>query len=301
MIPSVLIGDSKIALCRLGFGCAQLYGGRELSTSAKLIDAALGAGIRHFDTAPSYTYGTSEEALGELLAGVPSVTVATKCGIPHPPVPRIQPTQIYYRNQVRNLFSRFPIVKRQIQQARKLFKSLPQFQPHQYDRRHLSREEILRSLDESRKNLRGRSIDLLLIHDADQFYLDETLQETLQSFVKDGSIGSFGLTYGRSIVDPPLFGQIIQSKYANDAIKKKGCIAHQQYYGVLRTDGTTSHPKSIQQIRSQLQEVLAGQVNSSVIFTASTRLHISEIANYVNEFMKITPGSNLAKENNRYT
>lgn len=49
--------------------------------SVALVEAALALGIRHFDTAPSYGLGASEDVLGVSLSGCRDVTIATKVGI----------------------------------------------------------------------------------------------------------------------------------------------------------------------------------------------------------------------------
>jgi aryl-alcohol dehydrogenase-like predicted oxidoreductase len=53
--------------------------------AAAMVDAALGAGITHIDTANGYAGGESERMLAQLLQGRRDrVTLATKAGIPHP-------------------------------------------------------------------------------------------------------------------------------------------------------------------------------------------------------------------------
>jgi hypothetical protein len=71
---------------RLGFGCGRLRAGLEERNSRRLIDAALDAGIRYFDTAPSYGDGASERVLGLGLRDVRrEVAICTKIGFPRPP------------------------------------------------------------------------------------------------------------------------------------------------------------------------------------------------------------------------
>ena len=69
----------------LAFGCGSL--GTELGwrDSVRLVEAALQAGFRHFDTAPPYGAGQSERILGEVLAACrDQVTLVSKAGIAHP-------------------------------------------------------------------------------------------------------------------------------------------------------------------------------------------------------------------------
>lgn len=75
----------KFAIPRIGFGGAPL-GGLYAAVSPGQAHAALQAawacGIRYFDTAPLYGYGSSEQRLGEFLSGMPreSFTISTKAG-----------------------------------------------------------------------------------------------------------------------------------------------------------------------------------------------------------------------------
>jgi aryl-alcohol dehydrogenase-like predicted oxidoreductase len=57
----------------------------DISGAGSMLDAALGAGITHIDTANGYAGGESERMLSKLLHGRrDSVTLATKAGMPHP-------------------------------------------------------------------------------------------------------------------------------------------------------------------------------------------------------------------------
>ncbi|MBC2664445.1 aldo/keto reductase [Novosphingobium flavum] len=52
---------------RLIFGCGRLTGGASMAEALRLVDICLDAGIRHFDTAPSYGLGTAEAVIGKAL------------------------------------------------------------------------------------------------------------------------------------------------------------------------------------------------------------------------------------------
>lgn len=69
-------------LPRLGFGGAavgNLYAAVSDTKARTVIDAALAAGVRYFDTAPHYGFGLSEIRHGEALAGR-DVIISTKVG-----------------------------------------------------------------------------------------------------------------------------------------------------------------------------------------------------------------------------
>ena len=117
LIERINVAGSSFQISRIGFGCARIYGGSELKNSARVIEAALAAGIRHFDTAPSYGEGKSEEVLGRILANVPEITISTKIGISRPPAGTVRdPARVAYRRYVKPLLSHVPLLKSKIMQ-----------------------------------------------------------------------------------------------------------------------------------------------------------------------------------------
>ena len=73
------------AISKLGIGCWQFGDiGSEIvpeSVSLGVINAALAAGVNHFDTAQDYGAGRSESVVGRALAGRPEVFVASKMNL----------------------------------------------------------------------------------------------------------------------------------------------------------------------------------------------------------------------------
>jgi D-threo-aldose 1-dehydrogenase len=81
----VAIGSTGLEVTRLGFGTTTLGGLHAPVSDADAkaaVDAALAAGIRHFDTAPQYGTGLAEMRLGAALVGVPRerFVVSSKVG-----------------------------------------------------------------------------------------------------------------------------------------------------------------------------------------------------------------------------
>lgn len=73
----------------IGIGCAYLTSGSLTRHDDRLIQAALDAGARHFDVAPSYGLGTAEYVLGRAVSSLrDDVTIVTKAGSVRPVVPR---------------------------------------------------------------------------------------------------------------------------------------------------------------------------------------------------------------------
>jgi len=62
-------------------GCMNFGGRTPADESRRILEAALRAGVRAFDTANMYGEGASESIVGEVLAGAPDVFVATKVGL----------------------------------------------------------------------------------------------------------------------------------------------------------------------------------------------------------------------------
>lgn len=70
-----VLGRTGLSIPRLGFGCGAVGGlmvRGDASEQARAVARALEAGVRYFDTAPSYGDGRSEENLGRALAAVDS-------------------------------------------------------------------------------------------------------------------------------------------------------------------------------------------------------------------------------------
>src|SRR5215210_6101539 len=80
------LGRTGLSVSVLTFGCGAVGGLMTRGTPAdqeRAVARALEAGINHFDTAPAYGNGASEENLGRVLAALkPDVIVSTKVRLP---------------------------------------------------------------------------------------------------------------------------------------------------------------------------------------------------------------------------
>ena len=75
------LGDSGLSVSKLGLGCNNFGRRLDLDATRAVVEAALEAGIDHFDTAEVYGDGESERFLGEILRGRrEKVVIATKFG-----------------------------------------------------------------------------------------------------------------------------------------------------------------------------------------------------------------------------
>jgi hypothetical protein len=109
-----------------------------------LLKCALDHGITHFDTAPYYGFGVSEQDLGVALVGVSNATIATKVGIYPPGRPSQSSAEVLFRKSGGKIlpFLSRPSIDWTVARARK-------------------------SLDQSLRHLRKDFVDLLLLHEAE--------------------------------------------------------------------------------------------------------------------------------------
>jgi aryl-alcohol dehydrogenase-like predicted oxidoreductase len=80
-MEQVPLGRSDLRVSRVGLGCNNFGGRSDLGATRAVVDAAIDAGVRFFDTAELYGGGDSERFLGEILGRRrEQVVVATKFG-----------------------------------------------------------------------------------------------------------------------------------------------------------------------------------------------------------------------------
>lgn len=179
------LGRTDITVAALGFGgnvLGNLYGALDEAAAVDTVAAAYETGVRFFDTAPLYGHGLSEHRLGASLRRYPrdSFILSTKVGRllkPHGkvPPPKLDPSQ-------GGIFT----------------DELP-FQPvfdYSYD-------GTMRSVEDSLQRLGMNRVDVVLIHDADEWThqalyrqrLNEVKTGALRALEKlkgEGTIGAFG-------------------------------------------------------------------------------------------------------------
>ncbi|MCH7232856.1 aldo/keto reductase [Glycomyces sp. L485] len=74
VLPRHRLGDTDVSVTAVGLGCAPiggLFSPVDPAEATATVKAAWDGGIRHFDTAPHYGAGLSEERLGGALVGLP--------------------------------------------------------------------------------------------------------------------------------------------------------------------------------------------------------------------------------------
>ncbi len=114
-METVQLPGSGRRTSRLAMGSSSLTGGTSRREALSLLETAFDAGIRHFDTAPSYGMGLAEACVGEFLSRhAGEVTVTTKYGIP---APKNQSAVALARGLVKPLVQRIPGFKKRLQSA----------------------------------------------------------------------------------------------------------------------------------------------------------------------------------------
>ena len=171
------IPGTDVQLPVLGFGGAPIGNLYRTVADQEAVDAVTAAwegGIRYFDTAPHYGLGLSERRLGEALAGQDrnSYVLSTKVGRLLRPNPSPQGTD-----------------------------SEGYDVPDDLTRvRDYSRDGVLRSIEESLQRLRTDRIDVVYIHDPDDFWAEavEGAAPTLSALRDEGVIGAWGAGMNQS-------------------------------------------------------------------------------------------------------
>jgi len=276
----VKVPKSSVTISRLGFGCARLVGGRELRSSARLIETAINCGIRHFDTAPAYG---SEDVLGEVLANARDITIATKIGLPRSNVKGSAAKSVFgslYRSSLRPLLGRVPAVKSRLLRLA----STPALMTASIVKRQLHRDGVLRDLDESLRLLRRTQIDLYLLHEPEGFEITDELREAFLSLQKDGIIGAFGLAFGGLPTEVGSFGTVEQCRFPGDSLAVPLCDKIRIYHGVVRF-GLQDRTRSRTHLSAGklIAQALEKDPGSAVIFSASSAHQIRQISKHLSQ------------------
>jgi D-threo-aldose 1-dehydrogenase len=168
------VGRTDLRVTEVGFGCApigNLYAETTDDAAFDALDAAWSAGVRYFDTAPHYGLGLSERRLGDYLATKrrSEFVVSTKVGRILEPNPDTTGSDLAAGGfAVPDTLTR---------------------------RRDYSADGVRRSLDDSLRRLRMDRVDIVLVHDPDDF-VDQTIAEAIPALVElrdEGVIRAIGV------------------------------------------------------------------------------------------------------------
>lgn len=212
-MQTVLLPDSITSTSRIGLGCGRLAGGPAFRTSAAVVEAALAAGIRHFDVAPPYGLGLAEGVLGQIIGDNAETTVTTKAGID---APRGGGALLTVRKYLKPLVAGLPGLRAKLGAA-----AAAAAPP---TRGRFAPDDIRASFGASLKALRRDRVDLFLLHEPPA----ETppgVEALLQELLAAGRIGAYGAgAYGPETL--PLLGQVAQFAWSPDATDPRFPIRH---------------------------------------------------------------------------
>jgi D-threo-aldose 1-dehydrogenase len=171
------VSGRELRFSRLGFGAAvigNLYRATSDEDARAAVDAAWGAGVRYFDTAPHYGLGLAERRLGAALADRPRAeyTLSTKVG--------------------RRLIAADPPRAKDDGGF-----DVPGDYTRVWD---FSRDGVLRSIEGSLERLGVGHVDLVYVHDPDDHWREaiEGAVPALAELRDQGVIGGFGAGMNQS-------------------------------------------------------------------------------------------------------
>lgn len=164
----------------LGYGTTTFMSAPTTQERLALLEAALDAGITHFDTAAYYGYGESERLLGKALAGRrDKVTITTKFGIE----PSGAVKHRWVNLAARRVLALAPFIKKILKRPARAGSTWGVFDP----------EKALFSLERSLSALQTDYIDLFLLHEpSPESAASEQLNAFLDREVTRGRIRAYG-------------------------------------------------------------------------------------------------------------
>ena len=182
------LARSGLSVTRLGFGAASIGGVFDLideDDGLATVEHAWDLGIRYFDVAPLYGYGTAERRLGRVLArhARDDFVLSTKVGRLVRKIDEIQPGADVDRNAFGD---RRDADRTEETGLRVVFD--------------FSRDGILRSIDESLTRFGLDRIDIVFLHDPDDHW-EAAIGDsypTLHRLREDGVVGAIGAGMNQS-------------------------------------------------------------------------------------------------------
>lgn len=174
----------------LGFGCAELFRLPSARARRRVLDAALDAGIAHFDVAPMYGLGRAETEVGAFLRGRRDRAVlATKFGID---VTRVARLGAAVQGPIRRVLRAWPAMHG----AARTRGAGPASGPVGallYDAVGYDARAARAGLERSLRSLRTDRLDLYLLHDPAPLQLADEVADHLEQMRAEGLIGTWGV------------------------------------------------------------------------------------------------------------
>lgn len=178
----ITLANTGITISRIGFGCASLTAHNDRAKAISVLNAALDAGITHFDTARLYGMGHSESILGEFIRDKRDrVTITTKFGMEAKPNALTGNRQLV--GMVKSIVRKSSLLNKVVRRGMRGGPATGKFSP----------EDARQSLETSLRELGTSHVDFFMLHCcALEQAQREDLIAFLESCVKAGTVRAFG-------------------------------------------------------------------------------------------------------------
>jgi aryl-alcohol dehydrogenase-like predicted oxidoreductase len=272
-LPTIELPGTGIRTSCIGLGCGQIVGRLTLRESRRLIETALDLGITHFDTAPSYGMGTSEEALGEVLAGIPGITVATKVG----PARGVYSARANVaRKFLKPVLDRVGSLKRVARRAYAPGAGAGAASSQVRPRYDFSRDRVRRELETSLRLLRRQQVDIYLAHEPHPDDLAAGSSEVFRALQSEDLVRAWGVGISaRSAPWAPSVG-IWQSGWPQAAATYPTGLAY-IFHGVLRHAPRSAGGTLLRPAPEILREAMAARPDVLFLVSAANPGRLREL------------------------
>lgn len=179
----ITLANTGITISRIGFGCASLTAHNDRAKAIAVLNAALEAGVTHFDTARLYGMGQSESILGDFIRDKRDrLTITTKFGMEAKPNALTGNRRLV--GMVKSVIRKSSLLNKIVRRGMKgSGPSTGKFTP----------EDARQSLETSLRELNTSHVDVFMLHCCTREQARrEDLIAYLESCVKAGTIRAFG-------------------------------------------------------------------------------------------------------------
>ena len=311
-MESIKLADTGRVTSRLGYGCSTLMGATGRQESLALLEHAFDSGIRHFDVAPMYGFGSAEGCLGEFVSRHRSdVTITTKYGIPPA---RNQSLVRVARRIVGPVLKVIPGFKKRLARAARTVARPVEAKSN------FTVVDAATSLEHSLSELKRDRIDIWLLHEAEVSDLSNPdLLRYMQDAVSAGKIGTFGVGSNSDKIpallsERPLYCPVLQFEWSALDRKIEPLPAFTIHHRALTEEfhslyslftkvpdrcrrWSISTDKDLGDIRTfaglMLKISLTLNPNSIILFSSRDAAHITENVRVSNDASLIEPALRL--------
>lgn len=170
----------------LGFGCVGLSAMSSYFSARALLEKSYSAGILHYDTAPLYGRGYSEQIVGDFIRDKRQyVTIATKFGLGEPGLPALPAQLAVSLNTVKKIITGS---RKSVNQAEAKTQDVPALY-----KREIGLRAVADGLHNSLKRLKTDYVDYYFLHEGIPSFLSDEAMDYLIKVKKEGKVRKIGL------------------------------------------------------------------------------------------------------------